>query len=161
MSCSHLINTKFLPFWLRWRNVPSHALAVSYRRITYKDALVVDVNISVQHIRFDPLPLCPLCPARTIQEQPEGNLPRGRRARKPQTGLTKWDGPFKRGRQRQSHCPAKAHVRGSPRLPRDPRYAAVRHGQEEGGLPGAFEAEIPPSCLSNHGSPGEAARAGQ
>lgn len=146
---------------LRWLNFPWHALFMTCGWITYMHALVVDVQTSAQHMYFDPLPLCPLCPLRTNQKQPEGNLPRGRRARKPQTGLPKWDGPFKRGRQRQPHCPSEAHVRGSPRLPRDPGYAAVRHGQEEGGLPGASEAEIPPSCLSDHGPPGKAARAGQ
>lgn len=104
---------------------------------------------------------CPLCPLRTNQKQPEGNLPRGRRARRPQTGVPKWDGRSERGRQRQPHCPSKAHFRGSARFPRDLGYAAVRYGQEEGGLPGASEAEIPPSCLSDHGPPGEAAGAGQ
>lgn len=119
---------------------------------------ILAVKTSAQHICVDPLPLCPL---RTKQEQPEGNLLGGRPARKPQTGLPKWDGPFQRGRQRQPHCPSEAHIRGSPRLSRDPGDAAAGHGQEEGGLPGASEAEIPPSCLSDHGPPGKAARAGQ
>lgn len=110
---------------------------------------------------FWPLRVSPLFPFRANQEQPEGNLPRGLRAHKPKTGLPKWDAPFERGRQRQPHCPPKAHVRGSPGLPRDPGDAAVRYGQEEGGLPGASEAEIPSSCLGHHGSPGTAAGAGQ
>lgn len=109
----------------------------------------------------DLLPLCHLCPLRTKQKQPEGNLCGGRGAREPQTGFPKWDAPFQRGPQRQSDCPSEAHVRGRPQLPRDPGYAAVRHGQEEGGLPGASEAEVPPSCLSDHGPPGAAAGAGQ
>lgn len=110
---------------------------------------------------FDPLSLCHLCHLRTKQEQPEGNLARGRRAREPQAGLPKWDAPYERRRQRQPDCPSEAHVRGSPQLPRDPGYAAIRHGQEEGGLPGASEAEIPSSCLSDHGPPGKTAGAGQ
>lgn len=105
--------------------------------------------------------LCLLSSLRTKQKQPEVNLSGGRRARKPQTGLPKWDAPFERRRQRQPNGPSKAHIRGSPQLPRDPGYAAVRHGQEEGGLPGASEAEIPPSCLCDYGSPGKAAGAGQ
>lgn len=136
-------------------NLPSHAPFVTYTRLERLTHLLLMSKC------FDPLWPCPLCPLRTNQEQPESDLPRGRWARKPQTGLTKWDGPLKRGRQRQPHRPSEAHVRGSPRLPRDPGYAAVGHGQEEGSLPGTFEAEIPPSCISNHGSPGEAAGAGQ
>lgn len=122
-------------------------------------ALSVDVKTSAQHILTTFL--CPLCLLRANQKQPEGNLSRGRGARKSQTGLPKWDGRFERRQQRQPNCPSKAHVRGSPQFPRDPGYAAARHGQEEGGLPGASEAEIPPPRLSDHGPPGKAAGAGQ
>ena len=134
---------------------------MTYGSITYVHALVVDVKTSENRMCFDPLSPRLLSPLRAKQEQPESNLSGRRRARKPQTGLPKWDALFERRRQRQPYGPKKAHVRGSPQLPRDPGYAAVRHGQEEGGLPGASEAEIPPSCISDHGPPGKAAGAGQ
>lgn len=116
-------------------------------------------------VTFDPFSLCLcvcVCPfLRTNQKQPKGNLPRGRWAHKPQTGLPKWDCPFKRGRQRQPHNPPKAHFRGSSQHQRDSGYAAVRYGQEEGGLSGASEAKISPPCFGNHGSPGKAEGTGQ
>lgn len=106
----------------------------------------------------DPLSFSSL---RTDQEQSEGNVPRRHRAPEPPPAVTKWDGPSEGGRQRQPHGPSQAHVRGSPQLPRDPGHAAPRHRQEEGGLPGAPEAEVSPPRVGHHGSPGEAARAGR
>ena len=131
---------------------------VAYGSTAYVHALVVDVKTSHLTPR---LSVSPLFSLRAKQEQPEGHLTGGCRARGPPTGLAERGAATERRRQRQQNCPPQAHVRGSPRLQRDPRHAAARHGQEEGGVPGASEAEVPPSRLSDHGPPGEAAGAGQ
>lgn len=121
-------------------------------------------NVSASHLTpflFVCVFVC-VCPfLRSNQKQPKGNVPRGRWAHKPQTGVPKWDCPFKRGCQRQSHNPPKAHFRRSSQHQGDSGYAAARYGQEEGGLSGASEAKIPPPCFGDHGSPGKAEGTGQ